>query len=132
VADPLLADLTTLRLGGPAERYVVARDAEDVVAAVSEADAAGEPVLVVGGGSNLVVADEGFSGTVIHLLNGGARVEDDGSGVVSVTVNAGEPWDAFVQNAVENGWAGVEALSGIPGTVGATPIQNVGAYGQDV
>lgn len=132
MADPLLADLTTLRLGGPAARYVVARDAEDVVAAVSEADAAGEPVLVVGGGSNLVVADEGFSGTVIHLLNGGARVEDDGSGVVSVTVNAGEPWDAFVQNAVENGWAGVEALSGIPGTVGATPIQNVGAYGQDV
>jgi UDP-N-acetylmuramate dehydrogenase len=69
---------------------------------------------------------------VVHVLGGGAHVSDDGCGVVSVTVGAGEPWDAFVESAVENGWVGVEALSGIPGTVGATPIQNVGAYGQEV
>ncbi|THJ08802.1 UDP-N-acetylmuramate dehydrogenase, partial [Nocardioides sp.] len=95
-------------------------------------DAAGEPVLVLGGGSNVVVADDGLEGTVVHVLGGGLRVEADGCGVVSVTVGAGESWDAFVGQAVANGWAGVEALSGIPGTVGATPIQNVGAYGQEV
>lgn len=130
--DPTLADLTTLRLGGPARRYVVATGPEEAVAAVSEADSAGEPVLVVGGGSNLVVADDGFAGTVVHLVGGGVQVADDGCGVVSVTASAGEPWDSFVQTAAENGWVGVEALSGIPGTIGATPIQNVGAYGQEV
>lgn len=130
--DPSLADLTTLRLGGPAARYLPVADDEALVAAVSDADAAGEPVLVVGGGSNLVVADDGFPGTVVHLLSRGVDVHDDGCGVVSVTVAAGEPWDAFVARVVAEGWVGVEALSGIPGTVGATPIQNVGAYGQEV
>ncbi|KRC52713.1 MULTISPECIES: UDP-N-acetylmuramate dehydrogenase [unclassified Nocardioides] len=130
--DPALADLTTLRLGGPARRYVAAPDADALVAAVSEADAAGEPVLLVGGGSNLVVADEGFAGTVVHLTGGGVRVEDDACGVTTVTVAAGEPWDDFVARAVAEGWPGVEALSGIPGTAGATPVQNVGAYGQEV
>ena len=129
---PRLADLTTLRLGGPARRYVRVGDADELVAAVSEADAAGEPVLVVGGGSNLVVADDGFAGTVVHVVGGGTTVADDGCGVVTVTVAAGESWDALVASAVDNGWVGVEALSGIPGTVGATPIQNVGAYGQEV
>jgi UDP-N-acetylmuramate dehydrogenase len=127
-----LAELTTLRLGGPAARYVPAATVDEMVAAVSEADAAGEPVLVVGGGSNLVVADEGFAGTVVHLVGGGVAVEGDACGGDWVTVGAGEPWDAFVRRAVESGWVGVEALSGIPGTVGATPIQNVGAYGQEV
>lgn len=129
--DPALADLTTLRLGGPARRYVAAPDADALVAAVTEADQAGQLVLLVGGGSNLVVADEGFAGTVVHLTGGGVRVAEDGEGV-AVTVAAGEPWDAFVARAVAEGWAGVEALSGIPGTTGATPIQNVGAYGQAV
>ena len=129
--DPALADLTTLRLGGPARRYVAAPDADALVAAVTAADQAGEPVLLVGGGSNLVVADEGFAGIVVHLTGGGVRVEDSATGV-SVTVGAGEPWDAFVARAVAEGWVGVEALSGIPGTTGATPIQNVGAYGQEV
>ncbi len=132
VAEPALADLTTLRLGGPATRYVAVGDAEELVAAVSAADAAGEPVLLVGGGSNLVVADEGFAGTVVHLTGGGVHVDGDACGIASVTVAAGEPWDAFVARAVSEGWTGVEALSGIPGTVGATPIQNVGAYGQEV
>ncbi|GAA3525117.1 UDP-N-acetylmuramate dehydrogenase [Nocardioides daeguensis] len=130
-AAPALADLTTLRLGGAARHYVAAPDADALVAAVTEADRAGEPVLLVGGGSNLVVADEGFAGTVVHLTGGGVQVVEDGDRV-AVTVAAGEPWDAFVARAVAEGWVGVEALSGIPGTTGATPIQNVGAYGQEV
>lgn len=130
--EPTLADLTTLRLGGPATRYVPVADADALVAAVTEADGAGEPVLLVGGGSNLVVADEGFAGTVVHLVGGGVQVDADACGVASVTVAAGEPWDGFVARAVSEGWVGVEALSGIPGTTGATPVQNVGAYGQEV
>ena len=124
---PKLAELTTLRLGGPAARYVEARSEEEVVGAVREADVAGEPVLVLAGGSNLIVADDGFPGTVVHVLAGG--VERDGD---SFTVQAGEPWDPFVAARVEEGFAGIECLSGIPGSTGATPIQNVGAYGQEV
>jgi UDP-N-acetylmuramate dehydrogenase len=130
-----LADHTTLRLGGPADRWVRADTEAELVEAVSAADAAGEPVLVLGGGSNLVVADDGFRGTVVEVATHGVRpdVEDATScGGVMVTVAAGESWDDFVAHAVASGWAGVEALSGIPGAVGATPIQNVGAYGQDV
>lgn len=130
--EPTLAELTTLRLGGPATRYVPVADADALVAAVTEADAAGEPVLLVGGGSNLVVADEGFAGTVVHLVGGGVHVDGDACGVASVTVAAGEPWDDVVARAVAEGWVGLEALSGIPGTAGATPVQNVGAYGQEV
>jgi len=130
-ADPALADLTTLRLGGPARTYVAVPDATTLVAAVTDADQRGEPVLLVGGGSNLVVADEGFDGTVVHLTGGGVRVAGDAD-EVTVTVSAGESWDAVVERAVREGWVGVEALAGIPGTAGATPIQNVGAYGQEV
>jgi UDP-N-acetylmuramate dehydrogenase len=136
-----LADHTTLRLGGPARDWVVATTEAELTAAVSEADAAGTPVLVLGGGSNLVVADAGFDGTVIEVATRGITSDLDGDaasdcgatcGGAMVTVAAGEPWDEFVAHAVERGWIGVEALSGIPGAVGATPIQNVGAYGQDV
>ena len=123
-----LSELTTLRLGGPAQRLVEARDEASIVAAVREADAAGEPLLVLAGGSNVIVADEGFPGTVVRVLSTG--VEPTGHG--RVRVQAGEPWDPFVAACVERGVAGVECLSGIPGSVGATPIQNVGAYGQDV
>jgi UDP-N-acetylmuramate dehydrogenase len=123
-----LAELTTLRLGGPAARFVEARDEDAIVAAVRSADAAGEPLLVLAGGSNLVVADEGFPGTVLHLLSRGVEPTAHGR----VTVQAGEPWDDFVAAAVDRGVAGIECLSGIPGSVGATPIQNVGAYGQEV
>ena len=130
--EPALAELTTLRLGGPARAYVAAPDAQALVAAVTAADAAGEPVLLVGGGSNLVVADEGFAGTVVHLTSRGIGVRPGAGDTVEVTVAAGEPWDGFVAHAVAEGWTGVEALSGIPGTVGATPVQNVGAYGQEV
>ncbi len=128
-----LADLTTLRVGGPAARVVEARDEATLVAAVAEADAAGGPVLLVAGGSNLLVADEGFAGTVVRVLTRGVRVESqDACSGATVRVAAGEPWDDLVAHAVAQGWAGVEALSGIPGSTGATPVQNVGAYGQEV
>jgi UDP-N-acetylmuramate dehydrogenase len=127
-----LADLTTLRLGGPAAELVEARDEEALVEAVRSADAAGTPVLLVGGGSNLVVADEGYAGRVVLIRNKGLRVEGDQCGGAFVEIGAGEAWDDVVAAAVERGWVGIEALSGIPGTTGATPIQNVGAYGQEV
>src|SRR5215218_4304210 len=124
---PALADLTTLRLGGPAGRVVEAADEEAIVAAVREADAAGEPLLVLAGGSNVVVADAGFPGTVVRIVSRGVREQGD-----RLVVAAGEDWDAFVARCVAAGRPGVECLSGIPGSVGATPIQNVGAYGQEV
>ncbi|WP_067812246.1 UDP-N-acetylmuramate dehydrogenase [Actinomadura kijaniata] len=127
-----LAGYTTLRLGGPARRFVEATTEAELVAAVRAADEAGEPVLVLGGGSNLVVSDDGFPGTVVHVgTRGTERLSGEG-GHVTVRVQAGEEWDPFVARCVEEGLSGVECLSGIPGRVGATPIQNVGAYGQDV
>ena len=123
----LLRRHTSLRLGGPAHRWVEATTEDQLVEAVAEADAGGGPVLILAGGSNLVVADEGFPGTVVKVATRG--VETDGS---LVTIAAGETWDNVVAGAVERGEAGIEALSGIPGSVGATPIQNVGAYGQEV
>jgi UDP-N-acetylmuramate dehydrogenase len=132
----VLRDHTTLRLGGPAKEWVRATTEAELVDAVRAADDAGEPVLVLAGGSNVVVADAGFDGTVVEVATTGVRADHDDDdptcGGVLVTVAAGEPWDAFVARAVESRWVGIEALSGIPGSVGATPIQNVGAYGQDV
>jgi UDP-N-acetylmuramate dehydrogenase len=127
----LLASHTTFHLGGPAAEFVTATTDAEIIEAVTAADAAGKDVLVLGGGSNLVVADAGFPGTVIKLATTGVEAETVEGGV-RVTVAAGETWDDFVTTAVDKGWSGVEALSGIPGSVGATPIQNVGAYGQDV
>ena len=121
---PALADLTTLRLGGPPARYVQAADEASAIAAMRTAD---EPLLVLAGGSNLVVADQGFPGTVVHVVSRGVRMEGE-----ELDVAAGEPWDPLVARCVEAGLAGFECLSGIPGSVGATPIQNVGAYGQEV
>ena len=128
----LLSQRTTLRLGGPAARFVEATTEDALVETVRAADVAGEPLLLVAGGSNLVVADEGFPGTVLGIATTGVSVEQDDCSGATVTVAAGESWDALVQRAVDEGWVGVEALSGIPGSVGATPIQNVGAYGQEV
>ena len=127
---PTLAERTTLRVGGPADDWVVARSEAEIVDAVRSADVAGTAVLLLGGGSNLLVADAGFPGTVVEIDSRGMRVNDDEG--VELTVAAGESWDAVVAHAVASGWSGIEALSGIPGRVGATPIQNVGAYGQDV
>jgi UDP-N-acetylmuramate dehydrogenase len=126
-----LSGLTTLRLGGPARELVEATSAGELVDAVRSADAAGAPVLLLGGGSNLVVGDDGFPGRVVLIRSLGIAVEADGD-TRTVTVEAGEPWDALVARTVAEGWAGLEALSGIPGLVGATPVQNVGAYGQEV
>jgi UDP-N-acetylmuramate dehydrogenase len=132
----VLRDHTTLRLGGPAKEWVRATTEADLIDAVRRCDEAGEPVLVLAGGSNVVVADEGFDGTVVEVATTGVLADHDGDdatcGGVVVTVAAGEPWDAVVARAVDSRWVGVEALSGIPGSVGATPIQNVGAYGQEV
>ena len=123
------ADYTTLGLGGPARRFVRAGTEEDLIEAVRAADADGEPLLVLGGGSNLVVADRGFDGTVVQVATAGVR---RGPEPGLVTVAAGEDWDAVVAGTVAAGLAGLECLSGIPGRAGATPIQNVGAYGQEV
>jgi UDP-N-acetylmuramate dehydrogenase len=122
-----LRDLTTLRLGGPAGRYLEAGDEQAVVDVVRAADGAGEPLLVMSGGSNVVVADEGFPGTVLRIVTRGVAREG-----ATLEVAAGEPWDPFVASCVAGDLSGVECLAGIPGSVGATPIQNVGAYGQEV
>jgi UDP-N-acetylmuramate dehydrogenase len=131
VAQVPLAGHTTLRLGGPARHFAQAPDDVELVAQVWAADERGEPLLVLGGGSNLVVADEGFPGTVVHVATRGIRREQDGESVL-LTVAAGEDWDTVVAGTVADGLAGLECLSGIPGLTGATPIQNVGAYGQEV
>jgi UDP-N-acetylmuramate dehydrogenase len=124
---PALAELTTLRLGGPVARYAEAADEGAIIAAVRAADAAQEPMLVLAGGSNVGVADAGVPGTVLRIVSRGVRVEG-----TRLEVASGEPWDPLVERCVADGLAGVECLSGIPGSVGATPIQNVGAYGQEV
>ena len=155
-AQLALSAYTTLGLGGPAGALIEAADEASLVSAVLEADRAGEPVLVLGGGSNLVVADEGFAGTVVRVATRGVTVtpgppgaaapdggdppgaaapgggEADGGEAVTVTVAAGEPWDELVAWSVAQGLSGLECLSGIPGLAGATPVQNVGAYGQEV
>ncbi|MEO6605935.1 MAG: UDP-N-acetylmuramate dehydrogenase [Aeromicrobium sp.] len=132
VAPMNLADLTTLRLGGPAKAVLEPSTEAELTDAVRIADEAADPVLVVAGGSNLVIADEGFDGTVIRVLTRGITVDSDACSGAMVTIAAGEPWDDVVARAITEGWVGVEALSGIPGSSGATPIQNVGAYGQEV
>jgi UDP-N-acetylmuramate dehydrogenase len=121
---PSLSTLTTLRLGGPPRALVEAADEDALIAAVREAE---PPVLVLAGGSNLVIADEGFEGTVVAVRTRGITQEG-----TSLSVAAGEPWDDVVAFSVASGLAGIECLSGIPGSTGATPIQNVGAYGQEV
>ncbi|MFI7228301.1 UDP-N-acetylmuramate dehydrogenase [Nonomuraea angiospora] len=127
----MLAPYTTLRLGGPARDFAEATTAEHLVSLVAEADMKGLPTLVLGGGSNVVVSDEGFDGLVVKVSTQGVAVSRDGEQML-VTVEAGEDWDSLVARAVAEGWSGIECMSGIPGLVGSTPIQNVGAYGQEV
>jgi UDP-N-acetylmuramate dehydrogenase len=125
--DVPLAPLTTLGLGGPADLVLTAEDEDEVVAAVRRADAGGRPVLVLGGGSNVVVPDAGFRGTVVRVAARGVTRTGE-----RVRASAGEDWDELVARTVAEGLAGIEPLSGVPGLVGATPVQNVGAYGTDV
>jgi UDP-N-acetylmuramate dehydrogenase len=129
----LLADLTTLRVGGPAARTVDVESEQDLIEAVRAADEADEPLLVLGGGSNVLISDDGFDGVVVRDVRRGIGVADASACAgVSLTIPAGQPWDEVVVRTVAQGWVGVEALSGIPGSTGATPVQNVGAYGQQV
>ncbi len=130
---PSLAELTTLRVGGPAARYVETTTEAELIDAVRTADEAGEPLLVLGGGSNLLVADEGFAGVVVRDGRGGIDVPDHSACAgVTYQVPAGTPWDEVVAEATSHRLHGIEALSGVPGSTGATPVQNVGAYGQEV
>ena len=127
-----LAAYSTLRLGGPAGTLTVATETDQAVTTVRNAAAEGRPVLVLAGGSNVVIGDGGFPGEVLLLRSRGIRVVQRADGQVVLRVAAGEGWDDFVAYTVANGYSGVECLSGIPGSAGATPIQNVGAYGQEV
>jgi UDP-N-acetylmuramate dehydrogenase len=129
IAAVPLSGYTTLRVGGPATRFIPAESAEEVVAAIRATD---DRLLVLGGGSNLVIADNGFDGTVVQVANRGSKIDSLGDGRVALTVEAGEDWDAVVRQTVEAGLGGLECLSGIPGSVGATPVQNVGAYGVEI
>jgi UDP-N-acetylmuramate dehydrogenase len=126
-----LAPLSTLGVGGPARFFLEAFDERAVLAALDWAGRRGVPCHVLGGGSNLVVADRGVDALVVRLALRGVTTREV-AGAIELTAAAGEPWDPLVRLAVEHGWAGLECLSGIPGLVGATPIQNVGAYGQEV
>jgi UDP-N-acetylmuramate dehydrogenase len=130
--DTVLAGRTTLRIGGPARRLVTVDTEADLIEAVRSSDEGGEPVLLLGRGSNVVIADDGFDGTVVRIAVRGVRVESDACSGAMVRVAAGEDWDELVVRAVEEGWSGLESMSGVPGLVGATPIQNVGAYGHEV
>lgn len=123
-----LAPLTTLELGGRAKHFVRATDEPMLVRALSWAAERDLPSAILAGGSNLIVPDEGYDGLVVHMEIGGVELRDEGV----IEAGAGVPWDAVVDVAISRGWAGIECLAGIPGTTGATPIQNVGAYGQEV
>lgn len=130
-----LAALTTLRVGGPAARLIEATSTDELVDAVLEAQAHDDEWLVLGGGSNVLVGDQGVDGTVIRVMTRGIERLPDVEGSrrpVRLRVAAGEPWDDLVAHTVDEGFAGLEALSGIPGSTGAAPIQNIGAYGQEI
>jgi UDP-N-acetylmuramate dehydrogenase len=127
-----LADYTTLRVGGLADKFVEVSTEDDLITAVRDADAAGEPVLLLSGGSNVVIGDDGFRGTVVKIATRGIRVEADLCSGAMVHIAAGEDWDAVVQRAISEEWSGLESMSGIPGLTGSTPVQNVGAYGHEV
>jgi UDP-N-acetylmuramate dehydrogenase len=125
-----LSDYTSLRVGGPAKKFVEVSSEAEIIAAI---EAAGDsPILIMGGGTNILVSDNGFEGTVIHISNNSLKSEVDACSGATLTIGAGENWDQFVAMTIERGFAGLESLSGIPGTIGASPIQNIGAYGHEV
>lgn len=131
--SPSLRALTTMGIGGKAKKIVLAQSQTEFIDAIVEADESGIPLLVLGGGSNLLVADEGFEGIVVRDMRSGMYVEQNAScGGVVVSAPAGQSWDEFVCACIDRDWMGLESLSGIPGTVGAAPVQNIGAYGYEV
>jgi UDP-N-acetylmuramate dehydrogenase len=125
-----LSKYTSLRVGGPAKKIVHVSTETEIIAAIEESE--GSPVLIMGGGTNVLIADTGFDGTVIHISNDSIQEEMDACSGATLTIGAGQNWDDFVQTTIDRGLAGLETLSGIPGTVGAAPIQNIGAYGHEV
>jgi len=127
-----LSNFTTLKVGGPANKIVHAHTEDELVEFVKAADEAGEKVLILGGGSNLLISDAGFAGTVIRVESKGNALDYDACSGGMIEVSAGEDWDKFVALTIEKGVADLESLSGIPGTVGGAPIQNIGAYGHEV
>ncbi|MFK3672363.1 UDP-N-acetylmuramate dehydrogenase [Leifsonia aquatica] len=131
-APTALADLTTMRVGGVPARLVAPADRDALVATALEVWGSGDDWLLLGGGSNTVAGDDGFDGTVIRIVTRGVERLEAPDGRVRLRVQAGEPWDDLVALTVRNGWAGIEALSGIPGSTGAAPVQNIGAYGQEL
>jgi UDP-N-acetylmuramate dehydrogenase len=125
-----LSKYTSFRVGGPATKIVHVSTESEIIAAIEQA---GEtPILIMGGGTNVLIADKGFEGTVIRISNNSVQSEVDACSGATMTIGAGEHWDVFVQTTIDSGFAGLETLSGIPGTVGASPIQNIGAYGHEV
>ncbi|MEP7763560.1 UDP-N-acetylmuramate dehydrogenase [Sanguibacter sp. 25GB23B1] len=133
LTEPTFADLTTLRVGGSIDTYVETSSEEELIETVRAADDDDRPVLVMGAGSNILVADEGFGGVVVRDVRTGIHLDSaDACGGANIVVPAGHTMDDVVVEAIANGWVGIEALSGIPGTVGAAPVQNIGAYGQEV
>lgn len=133
MTETLLSELTTLGVGGPAADFLEATTEEELLAAVTGADDAGTPLLVLGGGSNVVAGDAGFDGLVVHVATRGLETDEPAAdGTVLLRAAAGEDWDGVVARSLELGLSGLEPLSGIPGTAGATPVQNVGAYGTEV
>ena len=127
-----LANFTTLGVGGPAAEIVKVKTEEELIAAVKAGDASKTPLLILGGGSNVLISDSGFAGTVIKVETTGNSFEIDACSGGTLTVSAGADWDEFVAFTIEKGLANLESLSGIPGTVGGAPIQNIGAYGHEV
>lgn len=125
-----LRDYTSLRVGGPAKNFVEVGTESEIIAAIEAS--ADTPILIIGGGTNILVADTGFEGTVIRITSHSMQSEIDACSGATLTIGAGENWDEFVATTLERGFAGLETLSGIPGTVGAAPIQNIGAYGHEV
>ena len=132
-APPALAELTTLRVGGPVGRYVETASEAELIDVIRQADDASTPLLVIGGGSNILASDTGFEGLVVRDARSDVRlVSDDACGGVEITATAGTTWDDLVRQAIASHWGGFATLSGIPGTVGAAPVQNIGAYGTEV
>ena len=125
-----LSKYTSFRVGGPASKIIQVSTEAEIIAAIE--DVGDSPILIMGGGTNVLISDKGFDGTVIRISNNSVQSEVDACSGATLTIGAGEDWDTFVQTTIDRGFAGLETLSGIPGTVGAAPIQNIGAYGHEV
>ena len=127
-----LSTLTTMKIGGNADRVVNVTSEEELQRAYNNSKELGQPIYILGGGSNLIVLDEGFAGAIIRIKIMGIDILDDNQETATITAGAGETWDVFVQQMVGRNLSGIETMSGIPGTVGAAPVQNIGAYGQEL